>query len=151
MRRKHKTPSRYYAGSLRSKYAIREERKQAKAERAKYDNDPANHNFYHSDFWKSLHKQVIERDQGICQYCGATGTQADHIYPRSKGGKDAMENLVCACKGCNKRAGARIFTSFESKRRWLVKVRHVEGVIEPASGTLRDKLRARRLAEATAS
>lgn len=41
---------------------------------------------------------------GKCQYCGVEGANhVDHIQPRSKGGSDALENLILACQGCNLR------------------------------------------------
>ena len=37
-----------------------------------------------------------------CVYCGKTrNLQLDHIIPKNKGGKDAGENLVLACRSCN--------------------------------------------------
>lgn len=31
----------------------------------------------------------------------------DHVRPRSKGGTDALANLLTACKSCNNRRGSR--------------------------------------------
>lgn len=46
-------------------------------------------------------KSKLESDK-CCVYCGKTRTlQIDHIIPRNKGGKDAGENLVWACRSCN--------------------------------------------------
>jgi 5-methylcytosine-specific restriction endonuclease McrA len=52
-------------------------------------------------------QNVLRRDRHTCQYCGTTaGTMtADHIVPRSQGGEDSWENLVCACADCNNRKG----------------------------------------------
>ena len=48
-------------------------------------------------------RNVIKRDNGVCQYCGlkASFTTIDHIIPKNKGGKDSWDNLVTACKKCN--------------------------------------------------
>ena len=37
----------------------------------------------------------------ICAYCGEKGDTVDHIIPKSKGGSDDPENLVCSCTMCN--------------------------------------------------
>jgi 5-methylcytosine-specific restriction endonuclease McrA len=54
-------------------------------------------------------RNVIRRDEGTCQYCGATSRPltVDHVIPRQKGGKDIWENLVCACDRCNNQKGGR--------------------------------------------
>jgi 5-methylcytosine-specific restriction endonuclease McrA len=54
-------------------------------------------------------RNVMRRDGHMCQYCGAQGVPMtiDHIVPRSWGGLDAWENLVCACRACNARKGDR--------------------------------------------
>ena len=48
-------------------------------------------------------KNVFKRDRGICQYCGTTSgpMTIDHVVPRSHGGSDTWDNLVCACARCN--------------------------------------------------
>lgn len=52
-------------------------------------------------------KNIYERDNHTCQYCGKKfGTEdlnIDHVIPRSKGGKNTWENLVCSCIKCNRR------------------------------------------------
>ncbi|RMF87056.1 MAG: HNH endonuclease [Nitrospinota bacterium] len=57
-------------------------------------------------------KNVFLRDNFTCQYCGVKGSNGfeltiDHIIPRSKGGKTCWENVVVACKVCNRRKGDR--------------------------------------------
>ncbi|MFC1511709.1 HNH endonuclease [Candidatus Latescibacterota bacterium] len=57
-----------------------------------------------------LSKQnVIRRDRGVCQYCGNSEgpMTVDHVIPRSLGGDDNWQNLVCACPACNNRKGNR--------------------------------------------
>jgi 5-methylcytosine-specific restriction endonuclease McrA len=55
-------------------------------------------------------KNIIRRDGGRCQYCGATNRPltVDHVIPRLRGGSDTWENLVCACDRCNNRKGDRL-------------------------------------------
>lgn len=57
--------------------------------------------------WEKLRLAVLERDQWICAYCGNEATEADHVVPKSLGGKDELSNLVAACKSCNASKGAR--------------------------------------------
>ena len=49
---------------------------------------------------------ILKRDNFRCQYCGKTGAdtvlEVDHITPVSKGGTDDFENLITACKECNR-------------------------------------------------
>ena len=63
---------------------------------------------------------VLRRDRHTCQYCGTSaGTMtADHIVPKSHGGEDSWENLVCACAECNNRKGDR---SLKQSRMMLLK------------------------------
>jgi len=54
-------------------------------------------------------QNILRRDHKICQYCGKTDAlmTLDHLIPRSLGGKDTWENLVCACSSCNNKKGDR--------------------------------------------
>lgn len=51
--------------------------------------------------WQRLSAAVLARDNHVCHYCGDHATTADHVVPKSKGGTDAMSNLVAACRACN--------------------------------------------------
>jgi len=48
---------------------------------------------------------ILERDKYTCQYCGKKAPEVileiDHIFPKSKGGNDSIENLKTACEQCN--------------------------------------------------
>lgn len=44
---------------------------------------------------------VLQRDKYICQYCGNYGDTIDHIYPKSRGGKNTWGNFATACQSCN--------------------------------------------------
>ena len=54
-------------------------------------------------------RNILRRDNYTCQYCGRKGEDMtiDHVIPRSHGGEDSWENLVCACSECNARKGER--------------------------------------------
>ena len=44
---------------------------------------------------------VLRRDRYTCAYCGRSAHTIDHVFPRSRGGKNTWENLVAACAKCN--------------------------------------------------
>lgn len=50
--------------------------------------------------------EVFKKDGFRCAYCGKTPPavtlEVDHIEPRSKGGTDAIVNLLTACFDCNR-------------------------------------------------
>lgn len=56
-------------------------------------------------------KNILLRDQYMCQYCGKTMAPAeltlDHVMPRSRGGGSTWDNLVACCKRCNHRKGSQ--------------------------------------------
>ncbi len=54
-------------------------------------------------------KNILRRDSYKCSYCGRGDLPLtiDHIIPKSKGGSDSWENLVCACTSCNNKKGDR--------------------------------------------
>jgi 5-methylcytosine-specific restriction endonuclease McrA len=50
---------------------------------------------------------VLKRDRK-CVYCGdKKNLTIDHVLPRSRGGQDALSNLVAACRSCNCRKSNR--------------------------------------------
>ena len=59
--------------------------------------------------WSDIRSKVFSRDNYACQYCGARGgrLECDHIIPVSRGGSSDPENLVTACKTCNRSKRAR--------------------------------------------
>jgi hypothetical protein len=52
-------------------------------------------------------RNVVRRAGGCCEYCrsqqrfGTEPFSAEHIEPRSEGGKTVLENLALSCQGCN--------------------------------------------------
>ncbi|MBK9128652.1 MAG: HNH endonuclease [Phycisphaerales bacterium] len=56
-------------------------------------------------------RNLFARDGNRCQYCGkrfpTTDLSLDHIVPRSQGGTNSWENIVCACIRCNVKKGGR--------------------------------------------
>lgn len=65
------------------------------------------HKTINSSWWKRSRCKILERDEWICQYCGAPAEHVDHIIPRRRGGSDDEDNLVAACARCNLSKGAR--------------------------------------------
>ena len=57
-------------------------------------------------------KAIRERDNNRCQYTGRVlrpeEGSLDHVLPRSRGGKDAWENLVWSAKDVNQRKADRL-------------------------------------------
>ena len=51
--------------------------------------------------WKKIRLQVLNRDAWTCTYCGDQASQVDHIWPKSRGGEDTLDNLTSACAKCN--------------------------------------------------
>ena len=56
-------------------------------------------------------RNLFARDQNRCQYCGkrfpTSELSLDHVIPRSQGGQNTWENIVCACIRCNVKKGGR--------------------------------------------
>jgi 5-methylcytosine-specific restriction endonuclease McrA len=64
--------------------------------------------------YRKARVQALDRDQHVCQYCGAEGaTTADHVVPIAKGGDPvSLDNLVACCVTCNSKKGSRGQGSF---------------------------------------
>lgn len=53
-------------------------------------------------------RAIFARDSWICQYCGNSAENVDHVVPRSRGGEHVWENVVAACRRCNSRKENRL-------------------------------------------
>jgi len=56
--------------------------------------------------WEKLRREVMERDDGLCQSClergrVTAGNEVDHIVPRVMGGTDELKNLRLLCSDCH--------------------------------------------------
>jgi 5-methylcytosine-specific restriction endonuclease McrA len=75
-------------------------------------------------FDRATRERLRRQHRGTCYYCkrycgvstGLRGT-VDHLIPLSRGGPDAIENLVYSCKPCNQTKGNKTPTEYEE---WLV-------------------------------
>lgn len=57
-------------------------------------------------------REKLRAQNGRCHYCGATRPlQKEHMVPITRGGSDAIDNLVGACRDCN--SEKRTFTADE--------------------------------------
>lgn len=54
--------------------------------------------------WKALRDSTFERDGYTCRYCGASDVplECDHVKPLARGGSNEPDNLVTACRTCNR-------------------------------------------------
>lgn len=59
--------------------------------------------------WAILRDEVFRRDGYRCQYCGAEDAplEPDHVHPVIRGGSNDLENLVTACRPCNRSKGSK--------------------------------------------
>jgi len=59
--------------------------------------------------YRKLRFLIFQRDNFTCQYCGRKAPEViletDHIYPKSKGGKNKIDNYITACRECNQGKG----------------------------------------------
>lgn len=64
-------------------------------------------------------RALLRRDGPGCRYCDDEfcETTLDHVVPRSKGGTDALWNLVLACAPCNTDKGSIDLDDFASPER----------------------------------
>lgn len=64
-------------------------------------------------------RNIFERDENTCQYCGKKFDRGDltldHVIPRSRGGTSTWTNIVLACIKCNMRKGDRLLTEIHMR------------------------------------
>lgn len=56
------------------------------------------------------------RIRGLCVYCGGVAHTRDHVIPLSRGGTNAPDNLVPACRPCNGEKGSLLVDEWKAKR-----------------------------------
>jgi hypothetical protein len=55
--------------------------------------------------YRVARRRALDRDDHTCGYCASPATEVDHIVPVALGGKDNLDNLVAACRPCNRTKG----------------------------------------------
>lgn len=69
------------------------------------------------EFKKQEKQYIYFRDGGSCTFCGKElqlrQASLDHYLPKSKGGPDAVYNIVLSCKTCNKLKKSSIPEDYE--------------------------------------
>ncbi len=62
---------------------------------------------------------LVQRLAPVCYLCNENETtDAEHIYPKSKGGDPGWPNIAGACGLCNTKKGTKVGISEEAKERW---------------------------------
>jgi 5-methylcytosine-specific restriction protein A len=51
--------------------------------------------------WQQLRLRILQRDGGVCHWCGGPARSVDHVTPKADGGSDDPTNLVASCVPCN--------------------------------------------------
>lgn len=54
-----------------------------------------------NNFSKKVREEILERDEGLCQQCGAEGTEIHHVRFRSQNGRGVATNGVLLCYTCH--------------------------------------------------
>lgn len=57
---------------------------------------------------KAIKDSIHEKYGHICVYCGDPSEHIDHVIPLFRGGDNDIENLVAACKPCNRAKGTKL-------------------------------------------
>jgi hypothetical protein len=74
-------------------------------------------------------RQILERDQYRCQYCGLDGASnfenalamsVDFVVPRARKGKKDPHNLVACCRSCNMIKGTKVYRSFDEAKAYVL-------------------------------
>lgn len=62
-------------------------------------------------------RELLERYRHECAYCGATGNlEADHRIPICRGGSNSIENILPACRRCNRTKFTMTEQEFRARR-----------------------------------
>lgn len=82
---------------------------------------------------------VFRRDQYACCYCGndKTPLTVDHIVLWEEGGATVEDNLITACRPCNKRRGNEQFMDFIQNHTCLIPIDKALHMWEKADATPR--------------
>lgn len=60
-------------------------------------------------------RRLLARFDFKCFYCVMPATERDHILPLSRGGSDAIGNILPSCRDCNNRKDKKLLIEFRRK------------------------------------
>lgn len=75
--------------------------------------------------WSVIRKRILQRDRGICHYCGEIACTVDHKIPVCYGGSDDENNLVACCKSCNSSKYTSSYESYMQQRKPTTKLHQI--------------------------
>lgn len=118
--------------SFTEKFCEKHKEENNKYDKQRYNNDKEVRQTYNTSRWKTIRKQTLIRDNGLCMYCLHNGmytkaTVVDHYRPIRDDYEDRynQDNLVSACDKCNTRKAidedklrSNKITLEEFKSRW---------------------------------
>ena len=64
----------------------------------------------------AFRQQIFDAWNGICAYCGVPADTLDHVKPRHRGGNTVADNLVPACRECNRDKGSEDWLNWFSRQ-----------------------------------
>ncbi|MDN5289758.1 MAG: endonuclease [Mucilaginibacter sp.] len=80
--------------------------------------------------WQILRTLVLARDDYTCVYCGSTeDLHADHRISITRGGSNALDNVVTACAPCNLSKGPKTIGDWMKSRGSTKSVKNARGPI----------------------
>lgn len=79
--------------------------------------------------------QVFDRDNYTCRYCGRKGIpmSIDHIIVWEDGGATVADNLLTACKSCNRDRGNTPYVDWLNSRFYQQKSKHLPETVKNAN------------------
>ncbi|MDZ7704017.1 MAG: HNH endonuclease signature motif containing protein [Trueperaceae bacterium] len=66
------------------------------------------------------YRAIYRRDDDTCQYCGNGASSVDHLLPKTLGGTDRADNLVCSCGTCNRLKAETHYPDLVESMRFLI-------------------------------
>ena len=88
--------------------------------------------------WKSIRKQVLERDNNTCQRCFDNDKKpvVHHKIPQFKGGPDTPDNLMSVCDNCHSQEHMQLRRGDIEAGRYLPLTKLINGNVD--SNTARE-------------
>lgn len=72
----------------------------------------------------SFRKSVLESQGGLCGYClnvlDMSDMELDHIIPVAYRVNNKKENIMAACKSCNRLKGSKVFETLQDARDYII-------------------------------